>query len=193
MGRRLLNLPAPGGGGVGLPDVAPTGSWWGMPGVELIQSGQLTVSPGGIYYSPFVARSSITVTAARFTVDEAPGGAVNVRIGIYGADGFTPDANAPAWDSGVIAVASDFQGLKQVDDLSIDLPAGRYLATIAISASLSIANPQRVGTSFVGDDDQLKATWFNAFAFGALPTPGPPALDALTDVAVPFLMQWTDA
>lgn len=182
----------PGAGGSSLPDIPATGDCWGLPGVLLSQTqGDLSLSVGGIYYAPFTINAPIVVTGARFNISEASATAANVRLGIYGASGVGPDANAPLWDSGAVSVAADFAGPKY-ENLSVTLPAGHYLATIATDAGIFLRTRERAGFVFLGADNQLKGMWFNIFTFGAFPTPGPAALGSLTELLVPFLLQWTN-
>lgn len=193
LGRGLQNLPAPGGGSGGLPDVPANSGYWGLPGVSLSGLDALSLAPGGIFYAPFSVSSAIVVSAARFSTIEANGSPANVRIGIYGADGIGPDDQAPLWTSGSIAVAGDFIGNKDSTGLSVALAPGRYLAAIAVDDSIGFFGAKRSGFDFLGDDDQIKSLFFGIFTFGAFPTPGPDVLAATQDLVAPFLLQWHDA
>ncbi len=182
------------GGGGSLPDAHATGDCWGLPGAPLSHTpGDLSLGAGGIYYIPFSTNGDIVVTGARFNVSSQSATAANVRLGIYGADGVGPNANAPLWDSGAISVADDFSGPKYAGTISVDLPAGHYLAAITTDNSILLYARERAGFSFLGDDDQIKGWWFNIFAFGAFPTPGPAALGSMIEPLIPFLLQWTNA
>ncbi len=191
LGRGLVDLPAPGGGGA-VPDLTP-GANWGVPG-ESMGSARVDaqVSAGVVSYSSFSTITAIEVTAARFWVGFEIGSVTNVRLGIYTADDTGAAIGAPLWDSGNIAVAADFTGLKTSADQSVVLEAGHYVAAIATSVDFIAKVHPSPGAKFIQDDlNNLVGYSAAVMSFGPFPTPAPTTV--FTDNGAPqhfFLMQW---
>lgn len=198
LGRGLQNLPSPGGGG--LPDLAPTGDLWGIPGTYLIGADSAqAIFPGAVYYTLFPVATPITITAAVCAFAVGPEEDAEVRMGIYVAGPDAQPDGPPLWDSGSVAVTTGFGASKTVTDIGVPLETGYYLTAFMSSVGFTPRTVQVTGrfaggVSFGGFDIIPIGRLFNAQDFGAFPSPG-------TDWAVasagpntpPFLLQWINA
>lgn len=123
----------------GIPKVSGGATQYGTPGNGLLGlvASALTVNEDR-YVPSIVAHYPVTITGWMFEVSTGPASNANVRVGIYRADTDQQPTGAPLYDSGNVAVASAFTGVKTVSALSVALTPGVYLQTLNCDVALTL-------------------------------------------------------
>lgn len=125
-------------------------------------------------YLPLYVEYPVTLKSQVFEVTTAPGANANVRIGLYLADGTLQPTGAPVYDSGNLAIASGFTGVKTTAISSILINPGVYLMVINTDTSLAVRTfltPVTTFSSNLGANPFIQR-FFVAQTFGAFPNPG---------------------
>jgi hypothetical protein len=171
---------------------------WGVPTSERANAVATTnLNVNQVRYVWMKVEYPITLTAHQFEVTTAPASNANVRIGIYTADTNIQPTGAPLYDSGSIAVASGFTGVKTTSGLSIALVAAVYLVAINIDVALSMRSIN-VGTTAIDNNMGANALIQKVVAaqtYGAFPSPGTPWTTTNTGssgMQHSIVWQWTE-
>ena len=136
--------------------------------------GTSTMNVNEMRYVPVIVPYAVTLSAWELEVTTAPGSNANLRIGIYAADSNMQPTGAPLYDSGSVAVASGFTGLKSASGLSVTLSPGVYLICANVDTSMGvrtfISGSPMIGASLGATPmiQRLTATQ----TYGVLPNPG---------------------
>lgn len=102
---------------------------WGIPGQVIY--GQTNAAGGaGLTWAPFFVPSWVTVTDAAAMVTVAPGSDSSLRVGIYDASGPNGGPGQVVLDSGSVAVATGFTGIKSWTGLSAALSPGWHWSVV---------------------------------------------------------------
>jgi hypothetical protein len=109
----------------GLAKISGGATEWGIPGASFSAVGTTVLTINEVRYTPFTVRYPVVLTAQQFEVTAAPASNANVAIGIYAADSEVQPTGAPLYDSGSVAVASGFTGLKTTSGISVPLRPDR--------------------------------------------------------------------
>lgn len=147
---------------------------WGIPGTEFTVTGVSAMNVNEARYIMFTVRYPLTITAQQFEVSTGPVGAANVRVGIYLADADLQPTGAPLYDSGSIAVAGAFTGLKTTSSLSVFLSPGVYLTVLNVDTALTlrtITSPSPVVLAAIGATP-VSQRFSIAQTYGSFPSPG---------------------
>lgn len=148
---------------------------WGFPTSErAILVGTSGLNANQVRYTWLKVEYPITLVAHQFEVTTGPAANANVRIGVYLSDGNIQPAGGPLYDSGNIAVASAFVGVKTTTGISVSLSPGVYSIAINMDQSMSM---RAIQTGAWDIDNAMGGTCIiqkvvNAQTFGAFPTPG---------------------
>lgn len=147
---------------------------FGVPGERFntVSTGGLTANE--VKYIFIQVAHAITITAHQFEVTTGPASDGNVRIGLYLASSTGQPSGAPIYDSGSIAVATAFTGLKTTTGLSVSVPAGTYLIAINTDQAMTLRTliaPTPILASGMGANS-LTQRVTAAQTYGAFPTPG---------------------
>lgn len=125
-------------------------------------------------YIPFFVDYPVTLNAWQLEVTTGPTGAANLRVGVYLTDTNMQPTGAPLYDSGSVAVAQSFTGVKTASSLSIALNPGVYLAVINCDTAMTIRTIL-TGTNVVAANLGTNA-FVQRFAvsrsYAAFPNPG---------------------
>jgi hypothetical protein len=159
----------------GQPQTAGGTLLWGIPTSEKATTTSTTnLNANQVRYVWMKVEYSITVNAHQFEVTTTPASNANVRVGIYRADKTLQPTGAPLYDSGDIAVANGFTGIKTITGLSVALPAAMYLVAINIDTNMGM-RAINVGTSAVDGTMGANCLVQKVVAsqtYGAFPNPG---------------------
>ena len=149
---------------------------WGIPNALFTATGTSALAAGEVCYIPMLVRDHIKLTAWELEVTAAPAGAANLSVGVYRADADLQPFGAPLYDSGSVAVAGAFTGIKSATGLSIDLPFGIYLIALnsdTIMTLRSFTSGTPIVIAALGASPFGKR-FSKTVAQGAFPTPGTP-------------------
>ncbi len=158
----------------GLAKISGGALQWGVPNAVFTAANTQAMVADEDRYLPLVVDFPITISAHQFEVTTGPASDANVRIGIYAADNEMQPSGAALYDSGSIAVATAFTGLKTTSSLSIVLPAGSYLFVINCSVAMtlrSVLMPVKVILSAMGSSP-FGRRFTVSRAYAAFPNPG---------------------
>lgn len=159
----------------GLAKISGGATQWSIPtNSSFINVGTTSVNINEVRYALMRVEYPITLTAWELEVTTGPASNANIRIGIYAADTNLQPTGAPLYDSGAVAVASAFTGIKTATGLSIVLSPGMYLVSTNVDVAMTCRS---LITSTVVVGSALGATPFVqklsvAQTFGAFPNPG---------------------
>jgi hypothetical protein len=182
----------------GLAQISGGALQWGIPGVSGF-TGQATfaLAANTVYYSMIFVTYTHVMTAWELDVTTGPAGSANIRVGIYQADGTLQPSGAPIYDSGAVAVANGFTGIKTATGLSITLLPGVYLVCVNADTAMTLQDVQAPSPFLVaalGSTPNFREVKV-AQTFGAFPTPGTAwtSVDATGSSAIHFVAwQWTE-
>ena len=148
---------------------------WGIPTRELAVGVSTTnLNANQVRYVYMRVEYAITLTAHQFEVTSTPASNANVRIGIYRADGTLQPTGAPLYDSGNIAVASGFTGIKTTTGISVALVAAMYLVCINIDVNMGM-RAANVGSLTIDNNmgaNEIVQKVVATQTYGAFPNPG---------------------
>lgn len=159
----------------GIAKISGGAQQYGIP-TRVIFSSQSTsaLNVNEVRYVPVYVDYAVTLNAWQLEVTTGPAGAANIRLGVYLADMNLQPVGAPLYDSGAVAVASGFTGIKSASGLSVVLAPGVYLVALNSDTAMTIRtliSPTPIvavnqgANSFI---QRLIATQ----TFGAFPNPG---------------------
>jgi hypothetical protein len=113
---------------------------WGAPGTLFTSQGTTALVINEDRYVPLFIPYAVTLTAWQLEVTTGPASAANLSIGIYPADTDMQPvaATAPLYDSGSVAVANGFTGIKTATGLTIALTPGAYLVAINCDVTMTL-------------------------------------------------------
>lgn len=159
---------------LGVAKVSGGNSQYGVPGTFFINAGTLAMEINKDHYTPIFLPYAVTLTSVKFEVTVTPASASNMRIGIYAADADLQPTGAPLWDSGSVAIANGFTGVKTTAISSVPLPAGRYLVVVNCDVTFTLrtvnaANP--IIDEVLGGSLLLKNVKVTR-SYAAFPNPG---------------------
>lgn len=149
---------------------------WGIPntGITNVPAGGTAQVANTVRYLPLRIDRALTITAWELEITTGPGSAGNLRVGLYTADTDYQPTGAPVYDSGAVAVANGFTGVKTLSGLSVLLNPGSYL--VAFNADQAMTLRQLIGpTPWIADGLGANAAILRvegAQTFGAFPNPG---------------------
>ena len=159
----------------GLAQISGGALQWGIPGTIFVGSSTYALSANVVFYQPFPVLYTHTMTAWELEVTTGPGGAANIRVGLYLADGtLQPTGGAPIYDSGSIAVAQSFTGIKTATGLSVTLLPGNYLVAVNVDTAMTLRtfiSPTQTLVAALGASPMFK-NFHVAQTYGAFPNPG---------------------
>jgi hypothetical protein len=170
----------------------------GIPATEFYGSSVYAFSPAVEHYTPFRVARPVNVSALLFNVTVAPASDALIRFAIYAADSEDQPTGAPVFDSGDIAVASGFTGVKTTAGLDIDLPAGRYLFAfnMNVGMTLRLFYATASGLSAALATGSFVRYYLVNRAYAAYPTPGVKwdSVGNTTNIGRSFvgLLKWTE-
>lgn len=172
---------------------------WGIPNTSFTTGGTTALVINEDRYVPFRVDYPLTMSAWQVEVTAAPASNANIRIGVYLAntDMQPAAATAPAYDSGAVAVASGFTGIKTATGLSVVLVPGMYLAAIncdVVMTLRTVVGPSFIVNAALGATPLVQRVSV-ARSFAAFPTPGQQwtAINAVAAGSQHFVVwQWTD-
>lgn len=173
---------------------------YGLPGTLFTGIGTSTLNAGEDRYTILYVPYAVTITSFKFEVTTpGPASNANVRVGIYKADtDMQPTAAlAPVYDSGDIAVASLFTGVKTVSSLSIPLARGAYLIAMNCDVQMIIrvfTSPTPVVLTGLGASG-LAQRFSVTRSYASFPTPGTKWTTLATatgGMIQPIVMEWTE-
>ena len=159
----------------GLAKISGGATQWGIPtntGITNVGTSALNVNEAR--YVPMRVEYPITLTAWELEVTTGPASNANIRIGIYAADTNLQPTGAPIYDSGAVAVASAFTGIKTATGLTVSLTAGMYLIVINCDVGMTIrtfTSPSPMIGAALGATPAIQRVSV-AQTFGAFPNPG---------------------
>jgi hypothetical protein len=182
----------------GLAKISGGATQWGIPSnTGFTNVGTSALNVNEVRYIPIRVDYPVTLTAWELEVTTGPASNANLRLGIYAADTNLQPTGAPLYDSGSVAVASAFTGVKTATGLSVSLSPGIYLVALNCDVAMTVRTFTS-GTPMVAA--ALGATPFiqrvtATQTFGAYPNPGTAwtatnaSASGLQNVAV---WQWTE-
>lgn len=171
---------------------------WGIPTyTNFSSSGTSALNINECRYVPIRIDYPITLNAWELEVTSGPASAAHLEIGIYLADNQYQPVGGPLYDSGSIAVAQSFTGIKSVTGLTVTLGPGVYLVAINCDVAMTLRtfiSGSWIIESILGSTPMI-ARVSVAQTFGVFPNPGA-AWTALTSSASGLqhfaAWQWTN-
>jgi hypothetical protein len=170
---------------------------YGVPGAVFNGVGTSALEINKARYTPFIVSRPVTITAFQFEVTSTPASAANVRVGIYRADLEGQPSGAPVYDSGSVAVANGFTGLKTTTGLSVKLKPGTYLVVMNCDVALTVRTivaPAFYLAAALGGAPMVRR--FDVVqSYAAFPTPGTKwdtVITSSTGFDFPAAFQWTE-
>lgn len=134
-----------------------------------------TLNANEVRYVPIYVDYPVTLNAWQLEVTTGPAGSANIRLGVYLADtNVQPTGGAPLYDSGAVAVATSFTGVKSASGLSIVLAGGVYLVCLNTDTAMTVRtliSPTPLVAASLGTNALLQRLTVSQ-AFGAFPNPG---------------------
>jgi len=158
----------------GIAKISGGNKQYGVPGNAFNTVTTLAPTVNRLYYYPVKIPYAVTLTDYMFEVTVAPASDGNIRFGIYAADADMQPTGNPIWDSGSIAVASTFTGIKNGTGLSIVLPPGMYLMCYNTDQAMTLRFLQTPSNSIytVMGTSPFIYGFYEAQAYGAFSSPG---------------------
>ena len=159
----------------GLAKISGGATEWGIPTNErFINVGTSALNVNEVRYVPMRIDYPVTLTAWELEVTAAPAGNANIALCVYKADTNLQPSGAPLYDSGSVAVASAFTGVKTASGLTVALSPGMYLVGMNTDTAMTVrtftsASPMIVAALGATPMIQRVAV---AQTFGAFPNPG---------------------
>lgn len=169
---------------------------YGIPGTQIINVNTSSLNANSVRYTPVFIPYAVTITGIAFEVTTGPSGNANGRIGIYAMGNNGQPTGTPIYDSGSIAVASGFTGIKTLTGLNINLQPGYYLIGMNCDVSFTLrtfSSPSfYLSASFGGAPMMRRGD--GTLTYGAYPSTPAPWTSMITsttgfDHVVAF--QWT--
>jgi hypothetical protein len=159
----------------GLAQISGGATQWGIPTNErFLNVGTSALNVNEVRYVPMRIDYPITLTAFQFEVTTGPASNANIRIGIYAASEQLQPTGAPLYDSGSIAVASSFTGVKTTSNLSIVLAPGMYLVAANTDTAMTVrtfTSSSPMIAAALGTTPMIQRVAATQ-TFGAFPNPG---------------------
>jgi len=158
----------------GVPKISGGATQYGIPNSALSSTSTLALTANQVRYNWFQVDSAITVSGWQFEVTTGPASSANVRVGIYRADNDLQPVGAPLLDSGNVAVASGFTGVKNASSLSVVLQPGIYLTAVNCNVAMTLRTLVG-GGSFVASafgSGSVVSNFTVSQTFGAFPLTG---------------------
>jgi hypothetical protein len=160
----------------GIAKISGGAQQWGIPTNITFSGVGSAAAPNAneVRYAFIRVEYPITLTAWELEVTTGPASNANLRIGVYLGDTNLQPSGSPLYDSGSVAVASAFTGIKTATGLSIPLTPGMYLVALNCDVTMSLRNIVSNSPVILAG---LGATAINqrvfvAQTFGAFPNPG---------------------
>jgi len=162
-------------GKTGLAKPSGGSATFGIPDTQFgISTNTTTLTINEVRYVPFRSFYGRILTAVAVEVQAGPASNANLRIGLYAADFDNQPIGAPIYDSGNIAVASGFSGVKSLTGLAVPLPPGRYVSCVNCDVAMALRTYYGP-TSFLSSGLGAGAFFARgsvAQTYGAFPNPG---------------------
>lgn len=159
----------------GLAKISGGATQWGVPtSMGFSNVGTSTLNVNEVRYVPMRVDYPVTLTAWQIEVTTGPGSAANLRLGVYLADTNLQPSGAPLYDSGAVAVANGFTGIKTASSLSVALSPGIYLVALNCDTSMTVrtfTSPSPMIAAALGATPMIQRVTATQ-TFGAFPNPG---------------------
>jgi hypothetical protein len=139
-----------------------------------INVGTSALNINEVRYVPMRVDYPVTLTAWELEVTTGPAGNANLRLGVYLADTNLQPTGAPLYDSGSVAVATSFTGIKTASSLSIALSPGIYLVALNCDTAMTVrtfTSPSPIIGASLGTTPMVQRVAATQ-TFGAFPNPG---------------------
>jgi hypothetical protein len=159
----------------GLAKISGGATQWGIPSnMGFLNVGTSALVVNEVRYVPMRVDYPVTLTAWELEVSTGPASAANLRLGIYAADTNLQPVGAPLYDSGSVAVAQSFTGIKTASSLSIALSPGMYLVALNCDVAMTVrtfTSPSPMIAAALGATPMIQRV-SASLTFGAYPNPG---------------------
>jgi hypothetical protein len=159
----------------GLAKINAGATQWGTPtNTGFINVGTSTLNINEVRYVLMRVDYPVTLTAWQLEVTAGPTGSANIRIGVYLADTNIQPSGAPIYDSGSIAVATSFTGIKTATGLTASLSPGIYLVALNTDTAMTVrtfTSTSPMIAAALGATPMIQRVAASQ-TFGAFPNPG---------------------